>query len=174
MFPIFHVALPLIFTEIPRIKKLQFNRFALLIGSILPDLIDKPLLLLGFGTGRYFSHNLLFVLISFFTLFLLSKKNLGMSLPFLCGVSIHLILDIPYVPFFYPFILYEDILIGEPILFWMEAYLTKPLIQITEIAGVIFFAYILIKNRLYNTKDILLYFKGNHLQRKLELRNENN
>ncbi len=160
MFPIFHIALPLIFTEIPRIKKLKFNRFALLIGSVLPDLIDKPLLLLGFGTGRYFSHNLLFVLISFFTLFLLTKKNIRMSLPFLCGVSIHLILDIPYVPFFYPFILYEDILIGEPILFWMEAYLTKPLIQITEIAGVIFFAYILIKNKLYHLKEIKDYLKG--------------
>ena len=172
MFPIFHVALPLIFTEIPRIKKLQFNRFALLIGSVLPDLIDKPLLLLGFGTGRYFSHNLLFVLISFFALFLLTKKNKGVALPFLFGVSIHLILDLPYVPFFFPFILYEDIIISEPVLFWIEAYLTKPLIQITEIAGVIFFAYILIKNRLYNTKDILLYFKGDYLPGKLELRNE--
>ena len=172
MFPIFHIALPLILTEIPQVKRLKINRFALVIGSLLPDLIDKPLLLLGFGPGRYLSHNLLFVLISFFTLFLLTKKNKRVSFPFLFGVSIHLLLDIPYVPFFFPFILYEDIIIGEPIVFWIEAYLTKPLIQITEIAGVIFFIIILIRNRLFSTKDIFLYFKGIQLPRKLELRDE--
>ena len=174
MFPIFHIALPLIFTEIPQVKKLKINRLALIIGSMLPDLIDKPLLFLGFGPGRYLSHNLLFVLISFFTLFLLTKKNKGVSIPFLFGVSIHLILDVPYVPFFFPFILYEDIIISEPVLFWIEAYLTKPLIQITEIAGVIFFISIMIRNRLYSMKDISLYFKGKELPRQMELTSENN
>ena len=172
MFLIFHIALPLTFTEIPQIKKLQINRFALVIGSLLPDLIDKPLFLLGFGTGRFFTHNLLFVLMSFLVLHFSTKQNLKISFPFLFGVIMHLLLDIPYVPFFYPFISYEFIVIKEPFWYWFRALFTNPVVLITEVTGVILFILILIRNRLYSTKDILSYLKGNHLPRKLQLRNK--
>lgn len=172
MFLIFHVALPLIFTEIPRIKKLQINRFALVIGSLLPDLIDKPLLLLGLGTGRLFTHNLLFVLMSFLFLHFLTKQNLKISFPFLFGVIMHLILDIPYVPFFYPFISYEFIVIEEPFWYWFRALFTNFVVMITEVTGIILFILILVRNRLYSIKEIISYLKGNHLLPILQLRNE--
>ncbi len=154
------MALPLILTEIPQIKELKFNRFTLLIGSILPDIIDKSIMLLGFGTGRSFSHNLLFIWISFFVLFLSSKRNLKVSLPFLLGLNIHLILDLPYVPFFYPFISYEWVVVDAPILFWINALFTNPIVQITEIMGIIFLVFILIKNKLYHLKNIKVYLKA--------------
>ncbi|KKN06729.1 hypothetical protein LCGC14_1074310 [marine sediment metagenome] len=121
------------------------------------------MLFLGFGTGRYLSHNLTFVLVSFFILFLSTKRNLKVSLPFLLGLIIHLLLDIPYVPFFFPFISYEWVVIDEPLLFWIDALLTKPIIQITEIAGVVFLVFILIKNKLYHLKEIKVYLKGEGL-----------
>jgi len=157
------VAFPLILTEIPSIKRLKPNRFALLIGSILPDVIDKPFVLLGIGTGRYFSHNLLFVLVSFIVIILSTKKNLRVSFPFLCGLTAHLLLDIPYVPFFYPFISYEGVIIDEPLLWWIDALFTNPIIQITEIAGVVSLVFILIKNKLYHLKEIKEYLKGEGL-----------
>ncbi len=162
MFLIFHIALPLIFTEIPLIKKLKVNKFALIIGSLLPDLIDKPLLLLGFGPGRFFAHNLMFVLISFLIIHFSTKRNLRISVPFLFGVIMHLILDIPEVPFFYPFISYEFIMLEEPLRNWFIALFTRPLNLITEVTGIVFFILILIRNRLYNKKEILSYLKGNY------------
>ncbi len=153
----------MVLTEIPQIKKLKPNRFALLIGSILPDVIDKPFVLLGIGTGRYFSHNLLFVLVSFIVIFLSTKRNLRVSLPFLCGLTTHLLLDIPYVPFFYPFISYEWVVIDDVILFWFDALFTNPFVIITEIAGVVSLVFILIKNKLYHRKEIMDYLKGEGL-----------
>ncbi len=153
----------MVLTEIPQIKKLKPNRFALLIGSILPDVIDKPFVLLGIGTGRYFSHNLLFVLVSFIVIFLSTKRNLRVSFPFLCGLTTHLLLDIPYVPFFYPFISYEWVVIDDVILFWFDALFTNPFVIITEIAGVVSLVFILIKNKLYHRKEIMDYLKGEGL-----------
>jgi len=127
---------------------------------LLPDIIDKPIFLLGFGTGRYLSHNLLFALVSFFALFLLTKKNLKISLPFLIGIFSHFILDIPYVPFFYPFISYDWLVIDEPLLYWFTSMFTNPVVIITEITGVIIFTYILLKNKLFRYSVILDYLKG--------------
>lgn len=163
MYPIFHVALPLIFTEIPKIKNLRPNRFTLIIGTLLPDIIDKALFLLGLGNGRLFSHNLLFVGISFLILFLFTKKNLRVSLPFLLGLVAHLLMDMPHVPFFYPFLSYEFVSIEEPFWFWIRTLFTNPLVIITEITGLIFLFFILIKNRLYHLKEIKDYLKGEDL-----------
>ena len=160
MYPIFHAALPLIFTEIPQIKKLKINRYSLLIGSLLPDIVDKPLFLLGFGNGRFFSHNLLFVIISFLIVYFSSRKNKTISFSFLAGLFFHLILDIPYVPLFYPFIAYEFRFVEEPLLYWIKQLWTNPIVLITETIGLLFIIFILIKNKLYHMKEISDYLRG--------------
>ncbi|MFX1365471.1 MAG: metal-dependent hydrolase [Promethearchaeota archaeon] len=160
IYPIFHVALPLIFTEIPRLKKLKINRYSLIIGALLPDIIDKPLFLLGFGNGRFLSHTLLFAIISFLIVHFSSKKNVSISFPFFIGIVFHFLLDIPHVPFFYPFIKYDFGVVDEPFLFWIKQLWTEPLVIITEGTGVLFIIYILIKNKLYQIDKLSEYLRG--------------
>ena len=136
------------------------NRFALIVGSLLPDIVDKPILLLGLGNGRFFSHNLLFVLICFLLCYIITKRDLKISLPFLIGLSFHLILDFPYIPLFYPFISYNFTLIEEPLSFWFSALFTNPIVIITEVIGIIILVFILLTNRLYHIKVIINYLKG--------------
>jgi len=123
------LALPLFISEIPAIKKLEINRFSLIIGSLFPDIIDKPLSLLGLGTGRLISHNLIFILIAFLILFIFTKRNMRISVPFLAGMSIHLILDFPQVPLFYPFISYDFLFLEEPLFFWFSQLFTDPVLS---------------------------------------------
>lgn len=160
IYPIFHAALPLIITEVPPIKKLKINRYSLIIGSLLSDIIDKPLFLLGFGNGRFLSHNLLFVVISFLIVHFFSRKNKSISFPFFMGLIFHLLLDLPSVPLLYPFINYDFGVVEEPLLFWISRLWTDPLVMITEGIGVLFIIYILFKNKLYHIDLISDYLKG--------------
>jgi inner membrane protein len=70
----------------------------LLIGSLLPDIIDKPVGQLlfrdTFGNGRIFSHALLFlIVISAFGLYLWKKQHQQWMLALAAGTFMHLILD---------------------------------------------------------------------------------
>lgn len=167
-------------SEIPVIKrKLEFNRLALLIGSLFPDIIDKPILLLGLGNGRFLSHNILFILINFVILFLITRRNLKVSFPFLAGMSIHLILDLPEIPLFYPFILYDFVILEEPLFYWINQLFINPIVIITESIGVASFIFIIINNRLYHVKEIKSYLKGNYLtsitkEEKWKMKSEDN
>jgi len=79
----------------------------LLIGSVLPDIVDKPLFLLGLTpSGRYIAHTLLFVVISFLAALITTRKILaGLGLAF--GVMMHLLGDATnFVPWLYPFVDY--------------------------------------------------------------------
>lgn len=163
-------------TEIPQLKKLKINRFFLLVGSLLPDIVDKPLFLFGFGNGRFFSHNLLFLIISFSIVYLSSKRNKYISFSFLTGLIIHIILDIPHVPLFYPFISYEFTYLEDPLQNWVLTLLKNPFILITEIMGFLFVIFILVKYKLYHIKDIMNYLKGNNqiLTQNSKIINSNN
>ncbi len=152
--------MPLILTEIPRIKRLKINRVSLIIGALLPDIIDKPLFLLDLGGGRLYSHNLLFVIISFLIVHFSSNRNKSISFPFLFGLISHIILDLPYVPLFYPFLSYDFYYIEEPFLYWLMKLWTDPLVIITEISGILFLLFIVIHNNLYHKRDIINYLIG--------------
>lgn len=160
IFPIFHIAIPLIITEIKFIKQLKINRFYLLIGSILPDIIDKPIAIFGLGSGRSFSHNIFFILISFLLLFFISKRNLNISLSFLLGLIFHILLDLPYIPLFYPFIPYDSIIIDDPLSYYVQKILTDPVVIITELTGIVILIIIVFRNKLYDFQKIIIYFKG--------------
>jgi len=166
MFPIFHVAIPLILFELPLVKKrFEFNRFALIVGSLFPDIIDKFLLFLSLGSGRGISHTILFILISFVILHFITKGRKSISIPFLVGMVIHLILDLPEVPLFYPFIMYEFIIIDDPIGLWLYTLFNNPVVYLTEITGILIFIFILINNKLYSRKEIINYLKSNNKSR---------
>jgi inner membrane protein len=84
------------FSEIIGLKSL--SRFLdirlLMIGSLFPDIIDKPLEFIGFSNGRSITHTLLVTLIFLFTGLFLSvnyKKTWLMAIAI--GMSTHLILD---------------------------------------------------------------------------------
>lgn len=162
IFPIFHIALPLITFEIPQIKKrYRVNRLALIIGSMFPDIVDKALLFLKLANGRAYFHSLLFVFISFGILFLLSKGNKPISFSFLIGMLFHLMLDLPDIPLFYPFIIYDFIYVEDPLPHWIHTLMTSPVVQATEIIGIGLLIFIVIHNKLYNFKDLLDYLKTN-------------
>jgi uncharacterized membrane protein required for colicin V production len=80
----------------------------LLIGSILPDLIDKPLVLFGITQyGRYIGHTLTVgIIISLISFAITRKKLVPVSL--FLGYLFHLLEDMPFfVPWFYPFVKYD-------------------------------------------------------------------
>ncbi|MBY8985443.1 MAG: hypothetical protein KGD65_10265 [Candidatus Lokiarchaeota archaeon] len=160
IYPIFHVALPLILSEIPSIKKTFRSKILIIIGSILADLIDKPLLLLGLGPGRHLSHNLVFILISFLIVFVSTKKNLEISLSLLFGMVFHLILDLPEVPLFYPFVSYNFEILEEPLFYWINKFFIDPVVLFTEIMGIGILIYIFITNKLYHRLQLMKYLKG--------------
>jgi membrane-bound metal-dependent hydrolase YbcI (DUF457 family) len=153
MFPFFHIAIPLLVFEIPYIKKkYQANRIALLIGSIFPDLVDKVLAFLKLSNGRGFFHTLLFITICFFIVYLFSWGNKSISVPFFIGMLFHILIDLPYVPLFYPFIMYDFTYQGDPN--WLYTLLTSPVVQITEIIGILIISFIIIKNKLFKRNQL--------------------
>jgi inner membrane protein len=66
----------------------------LMIGSMMPDIIDKPLALCGFGNGRSITHTLLISLVVLcmgFFLYLYHKRTWSFAIAI--GILSHLILD---------------------------------------------------------------------------------
>jgi len=161
-FLLFHVAVPLIICEIPFIKKkFEFNRFSLIIGSLLPDIIDKSLLFMNIGFGRGFSHTILFSLICVVIIYFIVKKKTSIAIPFFLGLILHLILDLPEVPLFYPFIVYDFLVIEDPLGLWLYKLFNDPGVYWTEIAGILILTFISINNRLFNWKNLVRFLKRN-------------
>ena len=157
--PLFHVAIPLLLFELPFVKtKYKYSRISLIIGSLIADVFDKSLLFLKLGSGRGISHSLFFVLISFLLIHLMFKKKSSISVPFLIGSLLHLLLDLPEVPLFYPFIEYDFLLIEDPLALWLYTLFNDPIVYLTELSGFIILLFILIRNKLFSFKSILNYF----------------
>lgn len=161
--------LPLIVVEIPYIKhNYNFNRLALIIGSILPDLIDKSLMFLGLGSGRGLSHTLLFVVVVYVTILLLFKGKTTIPNSLGIGILFHLLLDLPEIPLFYPFINYQFIYLEDPFSDWLFTLFNDPIVQITEILGILFLIIIIIHNKLYGIRKIVTYIKDSNVIQKLD------
>ena len=130
----------------------------ILLGALLPDLVDKPI---GnfffreiFNNGRIFSHTLLFLILCVLiaTYFLLGKKQYW-ALFVAFGVLVHLLLDgMWYEPltFYWPFLgwsfyKYDGMTPGP----WVQRMLldlfTKPVIYVSEISGALIFIFFFIK-----------------------------
>ena len=77
------------------------------LGSILPDIIDKPFQIMGMGYGRFIGHTLFMGLVIAGIIHLLTRKKL-LSLSLLFGYWVHLLEDgSAFVPWFYPFVNYD-------------------------------------------------------------------
>jgi membrane-bound metal-dependent hydrolase YbcI (DUF457 family) len=125
----------------------------LAIGSMLPDLIDKPLGWMIYGTpnmGRIFAHTLLFLLI-LAALALYSKDIRIISLA--AGVSIHLLLDFMWLS---QVILFWPILGSFPQAPYMDALsymemlllaLRKPWVLVPECLGLAYLIYFAVERK---------------------------
>ena len=119
------------------------------------------MLFLNLASGRGISHTILFIVLSFIILHIATKRKNSISLPFLIGLVIHLVLDLPEVPLFFPFIAYEFIMIEDPILHWFYKLFNNPLVLLTEIGGILIILSILVGNKLFSVKEIWDYLNRN-------------
>ena len=124
-------------------------------------MIDKILLFLGLGSGRSISHSLLFTGLSFLVIYIISRGNKAISISFLIGIISHLLLDLPEVPFFYPFIQYDYEILEDPFWFWLINFFSNPIGFTTEIMGIIILAFIFFNNKLYNLKKMANFILKN-------------
>ncbi len=118
---------------------------------------------MGLSSGKGIFHTLLFAIIAFLIIHAATKGNLSISIPFLIGILIHLPLDEPQVPYFWPFFSLEFVVISEnPIAVWASrASLTYLFIIITEIVGGIILLFIIVHNKLYSVSKLIDYLKTN-------------
>lgn len=119
------------------------------------------MLFLNLGSGRGISHTILFILLSFIVLHMATKRKSFISLPFLIGMVTHLILDLPEVPLFFPFIEYDFLMIEDPLSYWFYKLFNDPLVYLTEIGGILILLLILVGNKLSSVKDIWDYINRN-------------
>jgi membrane-bound metal-dependent hydrolase YbcI (DUF457 family) len=122
----------------------------LALGSMLPDIIDKPLGLLAFGTaeqGRTFGHTLLFLMIlATLAVYLKDIRLASVS----AGVLAHLVLDsmwkspaILFWPLLGNFLPVQDLGVSDYILTLLYG-LRNPMVWVPEVLGLsylIFFAF---------------------------------
>ena len=139
MFPIFHVFLPLFSWEIlrPRLQKLPLYRFWLIMGALLPDLIDKPLSMLfpTIFSGRGIAHAPFVILIFWGILYLVVKRK-GIVISLGIGIIFHILLDLPgNIPWFWPFIEYP--ILPADIDSYFYTLFHNPRIIATELIGLV-------------------------------------
>ena len=118
------------------------------------------MLFLNLGSGRGISHTILFIILSFIILHIATKRKSYISLPFLIGMVTHLALDLPEVPLFFPFIMYDFLMIEDPLGFWLYKLFNEPVIYLTEILGFSLLIFVVIRNKLYNFVIIKIFLAG--------------
>jgi inner membrane protein len=118
----------------------------LIIGSLMPDIIDKPLAFFGFGGGRSITHTLLvFLIVSSIALYFYLKQKRTWLLAIAIGMVTHLVLDLiweaPRVLFWplfgWAFPAPAHSLGLSQIAIWWNTLLTDPGSDITEAIGLL-------------------------------------
>ena len=161
MFPIFHIFVPVFICELcirhKKLKNVPIYRFWLIIGAILPDLIDKPLSILfpTIFSGRGVGHAPFVGLILCGLLyFLLKRRELAISLGI--GISIHILLDLPgQIPWFWPFVEYP--ILPADINSYLYTLLHNPLIITTETIGFLGGFVILVKYKILFSRQVIVW-----------------
>ncbi len=160
MMPLGHLGIPLLVPIIG--KNIRIDVRLLLIGSILPDIIDKPLghLLLPGDNGRIFAHTLLFAL-SVLLIGLVFRPVLSLSI----GVSFHHILDGMFLdpetsfwPLLGPFQSY-DFQVSQ----WLEAF-TEPFTVGEEVIGLLLICIFIYLTGAYRIDNALKLLRGGKLR----------
>ncbi len=108
--------------------------YALLLGSLGPDIIDKAISLPITGNGRYIGHSILFDIIVSLVVLAVFWKNKRIWIGFIVGWQIHMILDTGgFMPWLFPFVSYE---FPERTLSYWEMF-QLPSVYLNEIFGIV-------------------------------------
>ncbi len=101
MYPIGHITFTLLIGT-----RFNLSPGFLALGVLLPDLVDKSLLIFfGIGSGRYVAHTLSFAVLAAL-LGLLRSRQAAPALAF--GITAHLVEDsYSFIPWFYPLLPYD-------------------------------------------------------------------
>ena len=81
------------------------------------------------------------------------------SLSFLIGEAFHLLLDLPDIALFFPFVQYDFIINDDPISGWIQSLLEDPLCITSELVGIIIIIFIILNNKLYTKRELIDYLK---------------
>ena len=108
--------------------------YALLLGSLGPDIIDKAISLPITGNGRYIGHSLLFDIAISMIVLAVFWRNRRIWIGFIVGWQTHLILDTGgFMPWLFPFVNYD---FPERTLSYWEI-VQLPSIYLNEIFGAV-------------------------------------
>ncbi len=176
MFPLGHLGLTLALVLVARrgFADFRVDYRLLLVGALLPDLIDKPLSLVLGVAGRNVAHTLLFTLIlSFFLLLrsrptLRSRKALWVAplLAFAIGSGTHLLLDrmwaLPEI-LLWPFLGLAFPLDPFDPLSLLEGY-QDPYVLIGDVVGAAVLGYVVWRHRLYRWGNFLRFLRRGRLE----------
>ena len=137
----------------------------LLLGSILPDLIDKPLSLAGIVGGRAIGHTLIFAIVVIASVAVLESRGwksgilLGISL----GIGTHLLLDTLWTNpevLFWPALGFSFPTGGMNLDRLLHTLLTDPYVYGGEIIGMAMLIGFVANRRLYTRRGLRLFLSG--------------
>lgn len=147
-----------------RIKDIDY-RF-LLLGSLLPDIIDKPLGLVIFAdtvyNGRIIAHTAVFaVAVSILSLKMNSTKLKTLSI----GIWLHFLLDFMFL---YPATLLWPLFGGfKPLSYHPDfavELVSNPFVYITEAIGIAFLLYVFARHRLYRKQNFMKFARTGKIE----------
>ena len=169
MFLLFHLVVPALLYEpyASRKNEKKILRGPLLLGALLPDLIDKPFSIFwpAIFSGRDYGHSPLLLYSVFIILFIFNRfltptyQDLIEKWLFSIGLGVmfHIILDIPYIPWFWPFVDYHFQFEMDHLGRWFEQLFTDPFIISTELFGLFGLLYLAVKYKIYKKDNLLVY-----------------
>lgn len=154
-----------------RSPRLDLDYRLVILGSLLPDIIDKPIGYVIFQkyyeNGWIYGHTLLFSVVLLILSYSIATKYsvLGFS------TLLHLIEDgvVTYMPgtFFWPLLGWNFSKNGEFTSKWIEytisSLYTDHYIQITEVAGLTVISYLILRHRLYVKSNLIAFIKNGKL-----------
>ncbi len=122
-----------------------------LVGSILPDLLDKPIGSVffhdTFGTHRLFAHSIVFPITAFAMVLLVTRRGTNRrrgSIGLVIGVFVHLLLDAAWATpeaFWWPFFGWEFPTVFESdLLSLLQRMLSDPVVWVGEAIGAAYLA----------------------------------
>lgn len=145
-----------------KIRPFHFDYRLVLIGALLPDLVDKPLSLVGIDGGRAYAHTILFAVILTVVAYVLGRRsaNLALALGLLIGLWSHLVLDqmweIPEVAL-WPALGFGFPVRGLNLESLLEELFTQPYVYGGEILGGIILVAFVFKEKIY-TRPVFTRF----------------
>ena len=144
-------------------KKIDY-RFVVL-GSLLPDIIDKPLglIILGMGNGRIIAHTAIFALA--ITAIALYKKDIRFY-AISGSVWLHLLFDFMWLfPATLLWPLMGSFLNGSYTIYMIpNSFFADSFVTASEIAGLFIIIFLIMKNRLYKRENFMTFLKSGKLK----------